>query len=43
MKPAVKNKARKTNNQALFVTSLLKNDMEMEAATELSRYLDEAC
>ena len=39
MKSAVKNTARKTNNQASFGQSLLKNDMEVEAAMELSRPL----
>ena len=41
MKSAVKTKARKTNNQASFGQSLLKNNMEVEAAMELSRHLDE--
>jgi hypothetical protein len=41
MKSAVKTKARKTNNQASFGGSLLKNNMEVEAAMELSRHLDE--
>ena len=41
MKSAIKTKARKTNNQASFGQSLLKNNMEVEAAMELSRNLDE--
>ena len=41
MKSAVKTKARKTNNQASFGMSLLKNNMEVEAAMELSRHQDE--
>ena len=41
MKSAVKTKARKTNNQASFGQSLLKNNMEVDAAMELSRHLDE--
>ena len=41
MKSAVKTKARKTNNQASFGQSLLKNNMEVEAAMELLRHLDE--
>ena len=41
MKSAVKTKARKTNNQASFGQSLLKNNMEVKAAMELSRHLDE--
>jgi hypothetical protein len=41
MKSAVKTKARKTNNQASFGKSLLKNNMEVEAAMELSRHLDQ--
>ena len=41
MKSAVKTKARKTNNQALFGQSLLKNNTEVEAVMELSRHLDE--
>jgi hypothetical protein len=36
-----KTKARKTNNQASFGGSLLKNNMEVEAAIELARHLDE--
>ncbi len=42
MKSAVKIPARKTNNQASFGDSILKNNMEAEAAMELSRHLDEA-
>ena len=40
---AVKTKAktRKTNNQASFGGSLLKNNMEVEAAMEMQRHLDE--
>ncbi len=43
MKSAVKTPARKTNNQASFGGSILKNnrDMEVEAAMELQRHLDE--
>jgi len=41
MKSAVKIPARKTNNQATFGGSILKNNMEVEAAMELSRHLDE--
>jgi len=41
MKSAVKTKARKTNNQASFGGSLLKNYMEVEAVMELARHLDE--
>ena len=41
MKSAVKTKARKTNNQASFGGSLLKNNMEVEAVMELARHLDE--
>ncbi len=33
--------SRKTNNQALFGGSLLKKNMEAEAAMELQRHLDE--
>ena len=33
--------ARKTNNQASFGGSILKNNMEAEAAMELQRHLDE--
>ena len=40
IKSAVKTKAHKTNNQASFGQSLLKNNMEVEAAMELSRHLD---
>ena len=42
MKSAVKTQARKTNNQASFGGSILKNNMEVEAAMELQRrHLDE--
>ena len=41
MKTAVKTPSRKTNNQASFGGSLLKNNMEVEAAMELQRHLDE--
>ncbi len=41
MKSAVKIPARTTNNQASFGSSILKNNMEMEAAIELSQHLDE--
>ena len=41
MKSAVKTKARKTNNQASFGGSLLRNDMDVEASMELARHLDE--
>ena len=34
-------KTRKTNNQASFGSSLLKNNMEVEAAMEMQRHLDE--
>ena len=40
-KSAVKTKARKTNNQASFGGSLLQNNMEVEAAIEMARHLDE--
>ncbi len=43
MKTAVKTPSRKTNNQASFCGSLLKNNMEVEAAMELQRHLDETC
>ena len=39
MKSAVKTKAKKTNNQASFGGSLLKNNMEVEAAMEMQRHL----
>jgi hypothetical protein len=42
METAVKTPSRKTNNQASFGGSLLKNNMEVEAAMELLRHLDEA-
>ncbi len=43
MKSAVKTKTKKTNNQASFGGSLLKNDMDsdVEAAMEMQRHLDE--
>jgi hypothetical protein len=41
MKSAVKTKAKKTNNQASFGGSLLKNNQEVEAAMEMQRHLDE--
>ena len=41
MKSAVKTPARKTNNQASFGGSILKNNMEVEAAMELQLHLDE--
>ena len=41
MKTAVKTPARKTNNQASFGSSLLQNNMEVEAVIELARHLDE--
>jgi hypothetical protein len=41
MKSAVKTKAKKTNNQAMFGGSLLQNNMEVEAAMEMQRHLDE--
>jgi hypothetical protein len=41
MKSAIKIPSRKTNNQASFGGSLLKNNMEVEAAMELQRHLDE--
>jgi hypothetical protein len=40
MKTAVKTKARKTNNQASFCGSILKANMEVEAAVELAHELD---
>ena len=40
MKTAVKTKARKTNNQASFGGSILKANMEVEAAVELAHDLD---
>jgi hypothetical protein len=41
MKSAIKIPSRKTHNQASFGGSLLKNNMEVEAAMELQRHLDE--
>ncbi len=40
-KSTVKTKARKTNNHASFGGSLLQNNMEVKAAIELARHLDE--
>jgi hypothetical protein len=42
MKSAVKTKTKMTNNQASFGGSLLKNNMEVEAAMEIQRHLDES-
>ena len=42
MKTAVKVPSKKTNNQASFGDSILKNNMEVEAAMELQRHLDES-
>jgi hypothetical protein len=41
MKTVVKTKARKTNNQASFGGSILKANMEVEAAVQLVHDLDE--
>ena len=41
MKTAVKTKAKKTNNQASFGGSILKANMEVEAAIQLAHDLDE--
>jgi hypothetical protein len=41
MKTAVKTPSRKTDNQASFGSSLLKNNMEVEAVMELQLQLDE--
>ena len=41
MKEAVKKPSKKTNNHASFGTSLLKNNMDVEAAMEMQRHLDE--
>jgi hypothetical protein len=41
MKSAIKIPSRKTNKQASFGGSLLKNNMDSEAAMELQRHLDE--
>jgi hypothetical protein len=41
VKTKAKTQARKTNNQASFGGSLLKNNMEVEAAMEMQRHLDE--
>ncbi len=41
MKSAVKTKAKKTNNQASFGGSILKANMEVEAAIQLAHDLDE--
>jgi hypothetical protein len=40
MKSAVKTPSQKTNNQASFGGSLLKNNMEVEAVMELQRPRD---
>ena len=40
-KPEPEAKTRKTNNQASFSGSLLKNNMEVEVAMEMQRHLDE--
>ena len=40
MKTAIKTPARKTNNQASFGGSILKSNMEVEAAMELQWHLD---
>ena len=40
-KSTVKTKERKTNNHASFGSSLLQNNMEVEAAIELAQHLDE--
>ena len=42
MKSAVKVPSKKTNNQASFGGSILKNNMEVEATMELQRHLDES-
>ena len=42
MKTAVKVPSKKTNNQASFGGSILKNNMEVEAAMELQRHLNES-
>ena len=39
--PMVKTKAKKTNNQASFGGSILKANMEVEAAIQLAHDLDE--
>jgi hypothetical protein len=41
MKTAVKTKAKMTNNQALFGGSIIKANMELEAAIQLAQDLDE--
>jgi hypothetical protein len=41
IKTAVKIPSKKINNQASFGGSLLKNNIEVEAAMELQRHLDE--
>ena len=40
-KSTVKTKARKNNNHASFGSSLVQNNMEVEAAIKLARHLDE--
>jgi hypothetical protein len=41
MKDAIKKPSKKTNNHASFGGSLLKNNMDVEAAMEMQRHLDE--
>jgi hypothetical protein len=41
MKKSVKTPARKTNNQASFGGSLLRNNMDVEAAMEMKLHLNE--
>ena len=41
MKDAVKKLSKKTNNHASFGGSLLKNNMDVEAAMEMQQHLDE--
>jgi hypothetical protein len=41
MKSAVKTKVKKTNNQASFGGSHLKNSMKLETAMEMQLHLDE--
>ncbi len=43
MKTAVKTKAKKTNNQALFGSSILKATMEVDVAIQLAHDLDVTC
>ncbi len=42
IRTAVKVPSKKTNNRASFGGSILKNNMEVEAAMELQRHLDES-